>query len=161
MLVKVGTTNDEVQQEFRWAQTKEALPTQKFSKFMVWMEWCFFSWCKRTTWIILLITRLLASRINVLLPNLVKIQQFIPIGHVNVQSCPLIVFQYQLISLLCSWLSVEQPIRFWPSVAYLSLGCSNTVVDNLNVTMPDCMIVISFCYFQCLLSVYHCWLRSS
>ena len=37
MLVKVGTTNDEVRQEFRWAQTKEALPTQKLG--YLWSEW--------------------------------------------------------------------------------------------------------------------------
>ena len=34
------------------------------------------------------------------------------IGHVNVQSCLLIIFQHQPISLKYSWLSVEQPIRF-------------------------------------------------
>ena len=33
------------------------------------------------------------------------------IGHVNVQSCLLINFQYKPISLQYSWLSVEQPIR--------------------------------------------------
>ena len=34
-----------------------------------------------------------------------------PIEHVNVQSCLLIIFQYQPISLRFSWLSVDQPIR--------------------------------------------------
>ena len=34
-----------------------------------------------------------------------------PIGHVNVESCLLIIFQYQLISWQFSWLSVEKSIR--------------------------------------------------
>ena len=37
------------------------------------------------------------------------------IGHVNVQNCLLIIFQYQPITLQYSWLSVEQPIGFWLS----------------------------------------------
>ena len=32
-------------------------------------------------------------------------------------------------------LRVEQPIRFWPSVVYVSLGLSNTIEDNSNVSM--------------------------
>ena len=57
------------------------------------------------------------------------------IGHVNVQSCLLIIFQYQPISLQYSWLSVEQPIRV-VYVVYASLGISDTMVDNSNVNMP-------------------------
>ena len=59
-------------------------------------------------------------------------------GHVNVQSCLLIIFWYQLVSLQYSWLSVEQPIRFWLGVEYASLGISNTIEDNSNVNMPYC-----------------------
>ena len=57
------------------------------------------------------------------------------IAHDNVQSCPLIIFQYQPISLQYSSLSVEQPIRLQLSVIYASLGISNTIKDS-NVNMP-------------------------
>ena len=58
------------------------------------------------------------------------------IRHVSVQSCLLIIFQYQPISLQYPWLSVEQPIRFQLSLVYASLGISNTIEDNCNVNMP-------------------------
>ena len=57
-------------------------------------------------------------------------------GHLNVQSCLRIIFQHQPISLQCSWLSVEPPIRFWLSFVYASLGISNTIEDNSNFNMP-------------------------
>ena len=48
------------------------------------------------------------------------------IGHVvNVQSCLLIIFQYQPISLRYSWLSVEQPVRIdWVLWYNMALLCS-------------------------------------
>ena len=49
------------------------------------------------------------------------------LGHIIVQSCLLIIFQYQPISLQYSWLSVEQPFRFRLSDVYVSLRISNTV----------------------------------
>ena len=48
------------------------------------------------------------------------------IGHV-IQSCLLIIFQHQPISLQYSWLSFEQPIRFRLSVEHTSLGFSNAI----------------------------------
>ena len=53
-----------------------------------------------------------------------------------VQSCLHIVFLYQQISLQYSWLSVEQPIRFWLSVVYVSLGIPYTIEDNPDVNIP-------------------------
>ena len=50
--------------------------------------------------------------------------QWFAIGHVDVQSCLLIIFQYQPITLQYSWLSVEQPIRFSLTA---SLRISNTI----------------------------------
>ena len=52
------------------------------------------------------------------------------VGPGNVQSCLLIFFQYQPISLQYSLRSVEQSIRFRTSVVYASLGISNTIEDN-------------------------------
>ena len=66
----------------------------------------------------------------------VKISGKILIGHVNVQSCHLIIFQYQPIRLQFSWLSVEQPTRFRLSVVYASLGIFNLIEDISNVNMP-------------------------
>ena len=56
-------------------------------------------------------------------------------GHINVQSCHLIIFQYQPISLQYSWLIVEQPIRFQLGVVYAQLGISNTIEDNSKAKM--------------------------
>ena len=66
----------------------------------------------------------------------IKFYTPLAIGHVNVQSCLLIIFQYQPISLQYSWQSVEQPIRFQLSVVYLLLESSNTKEDNSNVNTP-------------------------
>ena len=52
------------------------------------------------------------------------------IGHVHVQSCLLIIFRYQPISLQCSWLT----IGFRMSEALL--GIYNTIEDNSNAIMP-------------------------
>ena len=58
------------------------------------------------------------------------------ISYVNLQSCLLIIFQYQPICMQYSWLSVEQPVRFRLSIVYASLGISNTKEDARNVNMP-------------------------
>ena len=42
----------------------------------------------------------------------------ISIGHVNIQSCLLIIFKYQPISLQYSWLSVESQLYYFDSVMY-------------------------------------------
>ena len=60
-------------------------------------------------------------------------------GRVNAQSCLLINFQYQPISLQFSWLSVEQPIKFRLSVEYASLGIFYTIEDNSTDNMPYCI----------------------
>ena len=64
--------------------------------------------------------------------------------HVNVQSCLLILFQYQPISLLYSWLSVEQPFRCRLSVLYASLWISNTIEDNSNNNTPYVALIIFY-----------------
>ena len=61
------------------------------------------------------------------------------IGHVYVQSCLLIMFQYWPISLQSFQLSVERPIRFGLSAVWASLGISTTEEDNSNINMPDCL----------------------
>ena len=48
-----------------------------------------------------------------------------------------------------SCLSVEQPIRFWLSVVYASLGISNTRTDNFNVNMPYWCTVLVLYIFIC------------
>ena len=65
-------------------------------------------------------------------------------GHVNVQSCLLIVFEYQPISFYqYSWLSVERAFRFWSSVVQELLGVSNTEEGNSNVAYPNTLLTCS------------------
>ena len=61
------------------------------------------------------------------------------LGYVNVQSCLLSIFHYQLISLQYSWLRVEQPIRFWPE-------CGKSIIGNFQYMRRW------FQYEHCLLS---------
>ena len=64
-------------------------------------------------------------------------------GHVNVQSCLLIIFQYQPISLQHYSLSVEKPIGFWlTDFLDASMGIPDTDEDNSNVKMTTCYSVV-------------------
>ena len=78
------------------------------------------------------------------------------IGHVNVQSCLLIIFKHRPISLQSSWLSAEQPIRFRLSVVYAALGISNTIEANSNVNMPYYRDNSVFWLFLVTIESYRC-----
>ena len=80
--------------------------------------------------------------------HLVSSDVIVLVEHVNVQSCLLILYQYQPMSLQYSWLSVEQPIRFRLSVVYATLGISNTMEDDplLQVII---VIILSLIWAQC------------